>query len=147
MTNRQLREKVLKHLTQNGKKAKGEKILLECLKNLHSQSKKQPMELISFAVVNAMPMFKLQKFKRKKTKKIIREIPEFIKKHSSRVSLSVKFILRASSRNEELRGFCSKLQNEILLTAAKKSSAVEMKDDLQKSVYSKKLYYRAFFKY
>lgn len=147
MTNRQLREKFLKHLTQNGNKAKGEKILLECLKNLHMQSKKQPIKLISLAVVNSMPMFKLLKFKRKKPKKIIREIPDFIKKNSSRVSLSIKFILKASAKNGELRGFCHKLQNEILLAAEKKGFAVEMKNELQKSIYSRKIYYRAFFKY
>lgn len=64
-----IKNKIINHLTINGKKNKGEKILLKAFKELQESSNKQSKELIKFAIILSTPIFKLHKISQKKRKK------------------------------------------------------------------------------
>lgn len=143
-------KKIIKLIMINGDKSKSEKIVLRCLKELHRTSSKQPWRVINKAIMAATPLFKLITFTKKNRKKKFtktRHLPEFIKNRKSRAALALKFIIRAASKNSEFRSFHKKLESEVSQTSEYKSTAIELKNELQDKVFSRKLYLRYFFKY
>jgi len=142
-----IQNKIINHITLNGKKNTSEKILLSSLKELQKDSKKHSSNTVKLAVIHSTPIFKTHSIsnkKQKKRNKKPREIPSFIKTQKSRTSLSLKLILR-SLVNKKPRVFYLKLKEEILLTAGLKSSSVSLKNELQQqSLLNKRLfrYYR-----
>lgn len=139
----EIKNKLINHIMVNGSKKTSEKILLKSLKELQKESTKQSQKIIQLALIQSTPTFKLHKIsnkKRKKRNKKVREIPAFIPRQINRTSLAIKFIL-SSAVKKKLNNLNQKLTNEILLTAQSKSNSIELKNELQKQVLSKKRFF------
>lgn len=145
MSNFIIKKKIINHLTLNGKKKTGEKLFLKSIKKLQKESLKRTEELVKLALVNVSPLFKLQKFttKRKKKKKKIREVPFFLQNNNSRISLAIKFIIKAVDAKKS-HGFCTQWSKEVLDNSQCSGDAVKMKNELQKQVLLKKRFFMFF---
>jgi ribosomal protein S7 len=138
----ELKEKIINHFMKNGKKTISEKILLNSLKELQKISLKQSEELIKNAVINSLPVFKINKIENKKQKKKknkIKEIPFFIVNNKSRISLSVKLIIESLKKQSY---FFKDFNKEILLNNQQKGNSVQLNTELQKKVILNKRYFR-----
>lgn len=142
-----IQNKLINHLMGHGKKKTSEKVLLKSFKELHKISRKKPIKIVKLALLYSTPIFKLHRIKNKKVKKRtnnVREIPSFISNKKSRTSLAIKFIL-ANIKNKKEHKSYKKLKNEIISNAVNKSNSIQLKNDLQKNILTKKhyfLYYR-----
>jgi small subunit ribosomal protein S7 len=141
MTKRQntieIKNKLINHLTIHGKKNESEKILLKSVKELQKISLKSSKKLIQLALVSTTPIFKLNiitQKKRKKKKQKSKIIPAFIYSQSSRISFAIKFIV-ATARKKKNQTLLAKIPEEILLSAQRKSSAIDTKKDIQKQAF------------
>ena len=143
----EIQNKLINHITLNGKKKTSEKTLLKSLKALQKNSIKQSNHTIKLAIINSTPIFKTHNIsnkKQKKRNKKTREIPSFIKTQNSRTSLSLKLILKGL-KNKKPKYFYLKLKEEIVLAAELKSNSMLFKNELQqKSLLNKRFfrYYR-----
>lgn len=142
-----IKTKLINHLMLNGKKETGEKNLLKSIKELQKNSSKKSNKIFQLALIYSTPVFKLHRIKNKKRRKNqagkFKEIPSFIKNKNARISLAIKFILFTTTKKKE--AFYKKFNKEILLNAKNKGASIQMKNDLQKNVLTKKryfLYYR-----
>jgi ribosomal protein S7 len=138
-----IQKKLINHLIKNGKKKTSETILLKSLKKLQKNSFKKSKKIFQLALIHLTPIFKLHKISNKKLKKRtkkIREIPAFISNKQSRTSLAIKFILRNIKKKENLK-FYQKLKKEILLNAINKNNTIQIKNELQKHILTKKRYF------
>lgn len=139
-----IQTKLINHITLNGKKETGEKNLRKSLKELQKKLKKKPQGIFQFALIYATPIFKLHRIKnknaRKNKKNKFREIPGFIKNQEARTSLAIKFILTNTRKKGE--AFYTKLNKEILLTAKNEGKSIENKNQLQKTILTKKHFFR-----
>lgn len=144
----EIKNKLLNHLTLNGKKETGEKNLIKSIKKIQKNSLKSSEKIFQLALIYSTPIFKLHKIKNKKKKKRasrFKEIPGFINNKSSRTSMAIKFIVNSIKKNNLSQSFYLKLNAEILDCAKNKSISVEVKKNLQKDILTKKryfLYYR-----
>lgn len=139
----QIKTKLVNHLMVNGKKETGEKNLLKSVKELQKSSNKKSSRVFQLAMLYSTPIFKLHKIRNKKRKKAnkFREIPGFIKNKQARTSLAIKFILLNTKKKGE--HFFKKFNKEILLNATNQGLSIEIKNELQKNILTK----RHFFKY
>jgi len=142
-----IENKLINHLMLSGKKETGEKNLLKSIKELQKNSRKKSNGIFQLAFIYSTPIFKLHRIKNKNRKKNksnkFREIPGFIKNKEARISLAIKFILFNTKKRGE--SFYKKFKKEVLLNAKNKGNSIETKNELQKSVLTKKhffLYYR-----
>ena len=137
----QIKNKLINHIMVDGKKKTSEKILLKSFKKIQKNSNKQSKSLIKLAITHSTPIFRLHKIvNNKKKKKKIKEIPAFIAKTFARTSLAIKFIL-TNIKNKNSNNFCTKLKQEILITAQSKGTSIELKNNLQKQVLLKKRFF------
>lgn len=139
-----LKNKIVNHLTSNGKKGVSEKILLKAIKELQKASTKHSRKLFNLSIILSMPIFKVHKMMRKKRKNKIREIPVIIGSTEARISQSIKFILIALKK-KSFKYSHVKLYQEIISITTNDSSAILIKDKIQKNVLLKKhffYYYR-----
>ncbi len=138
--------KIINHFTLNGNKETGEKNLIKSIKNLLKISNKNSRDVLKLALVFTIPIFKLHKIKiKRKKKKTIKEIPEFIKNKQARISLAIKFILKNVKQKEKIYIFNNKFTKEILLNAINKGNTIQFKKDVQQNVLTKKrflIFYR-----
>ncbi len=141
-----IKTKLINHLTLNGKKETGERNFLESVKELQKNSTKRSSKIFQLALVHSTPIFKLHKIKLKKKKKSknnrFREIPGFLKNRTSRISLALKFILKNAKKNLEHFNYNQNLSKEILICSKNKGESVRIKSELQKSVLSKKHFFK-----
>jgi ribosomal protein S7 len=144
----EIKNKFINHFMGDGKKSTSEKILLKSFKELQKNSKKKTTKILKIALINLTPIFKFHiiKSKQKKIKKKTdKTIPAFISNQNVRTSSAIKFIAANTTKKEEKFKLYKKLNEEILLNAADyESPAIQIKNELQKSVLTKKifLYYR-----
>lgn len=137
-----IKEKFVNHLMKNGKKATSEKNILRSVKELQKISSKKAAELIKNALINSLPIFKINKLKNKKNKKNkknIKEIPFFISCHKSRISLSIKLIIESLKKSNY---FFKDFNKEILSNNQQKGDSIELKINIQKNVIPNKRYLR-----
>lgn len=135
----EIKKKLINQVMKNGEKKTSEKIILQSFKELQKNSFKKTNELVKLAVIYSIPIFKLNKIKNKnKKKKNLKEIPSFITSNNSRVSLAIKLILKTIKKKKE--NFYSKLNKELLLNSQQKSETIQLKNNLQKKVLTKKRY-------
>ena len=136
-----IKNKLINQITINGKKEISEKILIKSLKELQKNSTKKYKNIIQLVLIHTKPIFKLHIIKNKKRKKKrVKEIPGFIKNKSSRISLSMKFILQNIKKGNNT--FYKKLWKEILLDAKNQGNSIQTKMELQKEILTKKHYFR-----
>ena len=110
-----IKSKITNHLTLDGRKRTGEKVLTESIKNIQKESKKSLKRIIQLAIINTTPIFKVNKIsnkKRKKKKRRVKEIPSFISNPNARTSLSIKLILlNLKNKNTKM---ATAIKNEII---------------------------------
>jgi ribosomal protein S7 len=138
----EIKKKIVNHFMKDGKKPTSEKILLNSLKELQKSSLKQSEELIKNAVINLLPIFKINKIenkKQKKNKRKIKEIPLFIVNNNSRISLAIKIIIESLKKQA---CFFKDFNTEILASNQQKGYAMQIKSELQKKVIYNKRYFR-----
>jgi ribosomal protein S7 len=138
----EIKKKFLNNFMRNGKKTTSEKILLSSIKELQKNSSKQSEELIKNAIINTLPIFKVNKIenkKQKKKKRKIKEIPHFIVSSKSRISIAIKLII-ASLKKQNY--FFKDFNKEILLNNQQKGNSIQFKIELQKKVIYNKRYFR-----
>ena len=140
-----IKNKIFNHLMKSGKKNTSEKILSNTAKKIQKESKKQFKKIIQTVVINSIPLFRINTIikKKKKRKKSIKEIPSFIKKNSTKISMGIKFII-LSARKYSLK-IANNLKQEILDVSNNEGLTLKRKEELQKKVILNKnylLYYR-----
>ena len=135
-----IKTKIINFLMKNGKRNKGEKIIVKTFKELQKYSTKQSKKLLQLSVIASLPTTKTYKIRNKKNKKktLIREVPIFIKKKTLKISLAIKFILKAISKKKN--NFFTKFKQEIILNSQFKSTSITFKNELQKQSLIKKHY-------
>ena len=130
--NIEIKNKLINHLIINGKKNKSEKIVWKSIKTLQTISKKSSKKLLQLALVSSTPIFKINTItqkKRKKKKQKSKIIPAFISSKMSRISFAIKFIITTVKKKKNT------LPEEIILSSKGKSTAVEIKKDIQKQAF------------
>lgn len=139
----QLKNKIINQIMISGNKKTSENLLTKTIKQLQKQSKIQFKNFFQIAIINCMPIFKLNKIsnkKRKKKQRKIKLVPSFITNTFSRTFLSIKFIttdLKKKSGESFLNKFKQKL---LILSDTKKTSIINQKDEIQKKVVENKRY-------
>jgi ribosomal protein S7 len=137
--NTNISDKLITHLTINGKKNKSEKTVLKSFKVLQKTSKKSSKKLFQLALVQNTPIFKINTItqkKRKKKKQKAKIIPAFIPNKFSRISFAVKFIVTTASKRKKQPIF-KKLLDEILLSSQNKSGSIDKKKRNSKTSFFK----------
>lgn len=140
----EIKKKIINHLTKNGEKKTSEKLLLQSLKELQKDSKKQSKILIKLSLANSTPIFKLNKIENKKQRKKnrkVKEIPSFLSNNKSRISLAIKFILKITKKSS-IKKYFEKLNKEIIFNINSNGEASLMKNNLQKQVLLNKRYFK-----
>lgn len=138
----EIKKKFINNVIKNGKKTKGEKILLNIIKELQKTSLKQSEKLIKNSIINSLPIFKINKIENKKPKKKkrkIKEIPFFIVNSKTRISLAIKLIINSLKKQTY---FFKDFNKEILSNNQQKSNSQQLKVELQKKVILNKKYFR-----
>jgi len=136
-----IRNKIINHLTLNGNKRTGEKVLIESIKKIQKESKKSLKKLIQLAIINTTPVFKVHKIsnkKRKKKKNKVKEIPAFISNSNARVSLAIKLILLSLKKKK--KNASTIIKNEIMQNSKNEGASIQVKDELQKKALLNKRY-------
>lgn len=142
-----IKNKIINHLTITGKKNTGEKLLLNSVKKLQKQSKKQSKEILKLIIISSTPIFKLHQITNKKLKsknRKIKEIPTFIT-GNKRTSLAIKFIIKSINK-QKTKSFSNKLIKEVLNNFKIKGLLYQHKNELQKRVILNK-YYLMYYKW
>lgn len=143
MKKKELRKKLLNHLTIDGKKHKSEKTIIKSFKVAQKQQKKNHNKVIKFSILNAIPTFKLVKLTNKKRrKKSVKEVPTFLSNYESRTSWGLKFLIKNATPQTKQSAFFTKLENEFLLAATSESNTVKRKNNLQNEALQEKKLFR-----
>lgn len=141
------KEKLLNHLMKKGGKETSEKVLLKSVKELQKNTLKKTENIIKSALLNTIPIFKMNTIikKRKKKKKTIREVPIFLVYNKSRISEAIKLIIKTSKKiKKNITSYYLKLVVELLDDCKDdvESDAVLIKNNLQKKILAQKKYLR-----
>lgn len=131
-----IKNKLYNHLLINGEKAVTEKILIKATKNLQKNSKKNSKYIITTAIYLTAPAFKIFTFtKKRRKKKITKEIPFFLVSKNGQISFAIKLILKTLKK----KNFISEnLKKELLLGAKNCSEALKIKNKIHNTVVLKK---------
>lgn len=140
-----IKEKLLNHIMKKGRKETCEKILLKSVKQLQKETLKKALNVVKGALINVIPVFKINtiEIKKKKRKKTIREEPVFLVFNKSRISEAIKLIIKASKKIEKnITSYYLKLVVGLLCDCkgGVESEAVLMKNNIQEKVLAKKKY-------
>lgn len=141
-----IKEKLINHIFLSGKKNTSENILLKIVKQLQKISTKNVTKLIQLAILHSLPIFRINKFSRKKKRrrKII-EVPSFIPSEKGRVSRAIKFIIHSSKKKDSFLFIY--LAQEMLSNTQSKNQTIENKNDSQKTALGKKNLLKYYKKY
>jgi ribosomal protein S7 len=143
MNKKELRKKLLNHLTKYGKKHKSEKTVIKSFKLVQKRQKKNHNKTIKFSILNTIPVFKIVKLTNKKRrKKSIKKIPILLSNYESRTSWGLKYLIKNATPQTKQSAFFTKLENEFLLAATSNSNAVKIKDSLQNEALQEKKSFR-----
>lgn len=137
------KEKLRNHLIKSGKKQITEKIVDKSIKQAQKFQRKNYNKITKLAILNATPIFNLVELTNKKRrKKSIREIPTFLSNHNSRISLGLKYLIKALKPRTKQHSLALRLKDEFLLTSELESKAVALKENSQNKVLNEKKYFR-----
>jgi len=137
-----LKNKLLNHILDKGKKRISEKILLKNFKSIQKSQKKSHNEIVKLAIVNLTPMFRIIKLKNKRGRnKSVTEIPAFLSNYTYRTSWGLKHLVN-NSTSKTTYNFFNKLKSEIINNTMHEGSAITFKNELQNKALHKKKYFR-----
>lgn len=122
-----IKSKLTSHVVVGGGKKTSEKILLKSFKELQKNLAKDSEKLFCVAVIESLPIFQTHKFYNKDTKRT-KELPRILRKKSSRVSKSIKFILQNNKVKKNSTDFYIRFKENVILASKGKSEAVIKKD-------------------
>lgn len=137
-----LKNKIINQIMINGNKKTSEILLIKTAKQFQKQSKKQFQKVFQLAIVNYMPVFRLNEIsnkKRKKKQRKIKLVPSFIPDKTKKTFLSVKFVIK-NLKKEKGESFLNTLNKKLILFADNKKAFVNQKDEIQKKVVENKRY-------
>ena len=120
---------------KNGNKQKSEKILLTCVKKLQKENKKNHLNIIKLAVVNAAPSIKLKEIKRRK-RKTKKYLPYVLNK-KNRLNEAIKLILNNIEKKQSIKFV---LSSEIILSAEGNPKIDQSKLEQHEAALMKKKY-------
>ena len=141
----ELQNKLINHVTKNGKKQKSEKNIAKSFKATQKSQKKNHGKLTKLSILNTIPIFKIVKLTNKKRrKKSVKEIPTLVSNYNSRVSLSLKYLIKTtnSATLSKQKTFLTKFKNELLLGAKSENQAHTIKQNFQTKALTEKKYFR-----
>jgi ribosomal protein S7 len=137
------KKKLWNHSTKNGKKQISERMVAKSFKLSQKHQKKNLNEIIKLSIISSIPTFNIVKLTNKKRrKKSIREIPTFVSKHESRISWSLKNLIKVITQKTKRSTLATELKKEYFLLAQSESKVVSLKDDLQNRSLKEKKYFR-----
>ena len=137
------KKKLWNHSTKHGKKQISEKIIAKSFKEAQKSQKKNLNEIIKLSIISSIPTFKIVKLTNKRRrKKSIKEIPTFLSNHESRISWSLKNIIKAVAPKIKGNTFISELLKEYFLLSRLEGKVFTLKNDIQKSSLKEKKYFR-----
>jgi ribosomal protein S7 len=145
LKNIKINSKLTNCLIINGKKSKSEKIILSSFKKLQKNHFKSSKTLLKLALIYNIPIFKIHTIvqkKKKKKKQKAKIIPAFITHKFSRISFSIRSLIKTAQK-EKKEAFFKKFIKEILLASQNKSAVSEQKKEIQKQASK----HRRLFKY
>ena len=141
----ELRNKLMNLATKNGKKQKSEKNIAKSFKAAQKFQKKNHGKLTKLSILNAIPVFQIVKLTNKKRrKKSVKEVPTFVSNYNSRVSLSLKYLIKTANSKtlNKQQTFLEKFKNELLLGAKSENQAYAIKHNFQTKALAEKKYFR-----
>jgi ribosomal protein S7 len=138
------KKKLWNHVTKSGKKQISERMVAKSFKLSQKYQKKNLNEIIKLSIMSSIPAFKIVKLTNKKRrKKSIREIPTFVSNHESRISWSLKNVIKGIIAQKTKRStLATELKKEYFLLAQSESKVVTLKDDIQNRSLKEKKYFR-----
>ena len=138
-----IKSKLTNHLIFNGKKETSEKIIRKNFKTLQKKSFKCSNKLFQLAIISSMSVFRLHQISLKnRKKKKVHEIPGFLHNQNNRISLTLKFLLKAIKQKLKSPHFDKNFSTEILLLSKFESENLSIKNELQKNIVTKKHLFR-----
>jgi ribosomal protein S7 len=137
------KKKLWNHVTKSGKKQISERMVAKSFKLSQKSQKKNLNEIIKLSIMSSIPAFKIVKLTNKKRrKKSIREIPTFVSNHESRISWSLKNVIKGIAQKTKRSTLATELKKEYFLLAQSESKVVTLKDDIQNRSLKEKKYFR-----
>lgn len=139
----ELKKKLTNHITKDGKKGICEKEILRSFKAAQKSQKKNHAKIAKLSVVNTIPVFKIVKLTNKKRrKKSVREIPVLVSSYKARVSLGLKYLIKAIKSQPVKASFSEKFKSELLSGAVSDNNAIVTKNSVQTRALAEKKYFR-----
>ena len=140
----ELQKKLINHVTKNGKKHKSEKVVTKSFKAIQKSQKKNHGKVTKLSIINTIPTFKIIKLTNKKRrKKSVREIPTLVSSYKSRVSLGLKYLIKATTSTQAKQmNFSEKFKNELLSGTVLENNAISTKNNFQTKALTEKKYFR-----
>jgi ribosomal protein S7 len=126
--------KILNHITKNGKKIKSEQILLKSIKELQKPFKKQIKKIIQLTLISSSPIFKvlITTFKKRKKKKD-KISSTFILNQRTRISFAIKSIINETKKHST-QYFYKTLKKKIIEINQLEGPIISTKNETQKKV-------------
>ena len=139
---KKLKEKLLNHIFDNGKKKTSEKLTKKLFKSIQKDQKKSHNELIKLAIINSTSTFRIIKLKntRRKRKKTTKEIPAFLSNYIYRTSWALKYLTNPIDKKTNY--YLKHLKQELVLNAKNQGNNIKLKNELQDQTIKKKKYFR-----
>mmetsp|Transcript_32017 Transcript_32017/g.73570 ORF Transcript_32017/g.73570 Transcript_32017/m.73570 type:complete len:142 (+) Transcript_32017:700-1125(+) len=131
--NSTIKNKIYNNLMKNGNKNRCEIILIQTLKNLQKNYKKNHLNIIKLALINAAPIAKLKTIKRKK-RKTVKYLP-YILNEKNRISIAIKNIILTFEKNNSTY---YELKKEFILNAKNESKTLQKKITTHEQALAKK---------
>lgn len=135
-----LKEKLQNHMMVSGRKLLCEKMLLQSLKVLQKNTKKNHKILLMTSLINSTPVISMKTAEKKKGK-TMKEFP-YILNNKNRITVSIKSILQSVNNK---RKFVLELSKEILVNSQNSSAVSKVKESKQNEALIKKKF--AFFRW
>ncbi len=138
-----LKKKLTNHITKSGKKHTVEKAVSKSFKAAQKSQKKNHGKITKLSVINTIPIFKIVKLTNKKRrKKSVREIPALVSSYKARVSLGLKYLIKAVNSQSLKASFSEKFRSELISGLTTETNAVAAKNNAQTKALVEKKYFR-----
>jgi ribosomal protein S7 len=139
----ELKKKLTNHITKSGKKQTVEKAVLKSFKAVQRSQKKNHGKITKLSVIHTIPIFKIIKLTNKKRrKKSVREIPALVSSYKARVSLGIKYLIKAVNSQSLKASFSEKFRSELISGLTAETNAVVTKNNAQTKALAEKKYFR-----
>jgi small subunit ribosomal protein S7 len=126
---------IINRILLKGKKNIAQKIFYEAMKEIKKNSKKEPLEILKKAIINATPIVEI---KSKRIGGATYQVPIEVKSERGN-SLALRFIIKAA-RKRSGKNMINKLENEILDAYNNTGNSVKKKEEIHKMAEANKAF-------